>query len=864
LDRGLVVGTNRYFPEWVIGLVVTLIFLSLTITGILGVTDAIEMKSFDFMTRIAASKERNPDIELVLITDNDISELGSFPWPRDMLAQCIDNIALAGAKVIAPNVLLSEPQEGPGFSAIRRLRENYEMSGLAQQGAGLAFYKELSKTFADLDNDTKLSKALEKAGNVVLPVYFDSLSTRRDFKIPNFVTRYAFEQIEGPDKEGAVYDLKWLSKLKPLLPSFSEVAAGVGHMNLFHDQDGYLRSQNYVLGYLKDIFFPSFSLAIVKVFKGIKNEDMTVVLGKGINLKVSPSSVINVPVINNQMGTLIKWSEGPGVAFHQTPFSKVLKGQIETSLFRDKIVIIGATATGVRERFATPISKNLPGTEVVANSVANILNEDYILRPRWLSMTELVMLFVFGLFITFVLPRLNALPGAFATLGVMVGYGGIGTILFCFSNIWLKISSPILLLVLGYVLLISKRYLTNEKTKEDWTAPSSEIHKMPGFNIPQESQFDLVLQELKRLPLDEEKMKDLLYTLGLGYEKNQQFSRALSTYKLIIEHGKDFRDLSERIRNLKDIDAAFAADFSAGRHNDEFEGTPMQMEPRPPFKRFELIQELGRGENGVVYQCQDIKSKRVVAVKAVNLAEYSQDIASEMKERFSREVESAGLLTHPNIVSIYDFGEENGLVYISMEYVEGTDLGHYTRPGHLLPLRGTLDIVARVADTLDYAHSKGVVHGDIKPANIIRVKETRDVKLTDFGIARIMPASKHKRGMESGFPYYMSPEQLSGKKVGGCSDVFSVGVLLFEMLTGQKPFMGEDISDLMLKIARDKHPSAKDLNPNVPRIVERILDRALEKDLEKRFQRAGQMASELKRVVARIDEILAQKTRIMR
>jgi serine/threonine-protein kinase len=257
-------------------------------------------------------------------------------------------------------------------------------------------------------------------------------------------------------------------------------------------------------------------------------------------------------------------------------------------------------------------------------------------------------------------------------------------------------------------------------------------------------------------------------------------------------------------------------------------------------------------------------SKRVVAVKAVNLAEYSQDIGSEMKDRFAREVESAGLLIHPNIVTIYDFGEDNGLIYISMEYIEGTDLGHYTKPGHLLPLRETLDIVARVADTLDYAHSQGVVHGDIKPANIIRIKETREVKLTDFGIAQIIPAPKHKRSIESGFPYYMSPEQLSGKKVGGRSDVFSVGVLLFEMLTGQKPFIGEDISDLMLKIARDKHPSAKGLNPNVPRIVESIVDRSLEKDSEKRFQRAGQMASELKRVVVRIDEILARKPRTTR
>jgi serine/threonine-protein kinase len=130
----------------------------------------------------------------------------------------------------------------------------------------------------------------------------------------------------------------------------------------------------------------------------------------------------------------------------------------------------------------------------------------------------------------------------------------------------------------------------------------------------------------------------------------------------------------------------------------------------------------------------------------------------------------------------------------------------------------------------------------------------------DFGIARILPSSKHNRGTRPGFPYYTSPEQLSGKKTDGRSDVFSVGVLLFEMLTGQKPFKGDDISDLMLSIARDRHPSAKAINPKVPRIVEKIIDRSLEKDIESRYQRADLMAEQLRKVIAKMDEVLAQRT----
>ncbi len=152
---------NKKLPDWVVGLAVTLVFLFITTTGILDFTAALELKTLDLRSRITASEERDPDIELVVVTDNDISELGPFPWSRDVLALCIDNLALAGAKVIALNILLREPQEGPGLRAVRHLRASYELSGLAQQGAGLVFYKELSKTLAGLDNDSKLYKALE-------------------------------------------------------------------------------------------------------------------------------------------------------------------------------------------------------------------------------------------------------------------------------------------------------------------------------------------------------------------------------------------------------------------------------------------------------------------------------------------------------------------------------------------------------------------------------------------------------------------------------------------------------------------------------------------------------------------------------
>ena len=260
--------------------------------------------------------------------------------------------------------------------------------------------------------------------------------------------------------------------------------------------------------------------------------------------------------------------------------------------------------------------------------------------------------------------------------------------------------------------------------------------------------------------------------------------------------------------------------------------------------RYEVEVELGRGPVGVVYKGRDPETHRPVAIKTWRLSRFDKDISGEGRERFFRDVESAWSLIHPNIVAIYDCGEEHDLAYVAMEYLEGDNMEQYTRAEHLLPIRDTLNITAFVADALAYAHGRDVVHQDIKPANIIRNRESRSVKVTDFGMVQT--------------PFYMSPEQVSGKKVDGRSDIFSLGMVLFEMLAGEKPFVGKDITSLMFKIAKEKHPSVRDINPGIPRIVEKIIDKALEKNLEKRYQKAAQMAAHLKKVVAGIDEIQAQ------
>ncbi|MBN2060979.1 MAG: CHASE2 domain-containing protein [Deltaproteobacteria bacterium] len=850
---------KKTIPDWIIGVVITLVFLFITLTGKLDFTSVIELKTFDLRARLAAPIERNPDIEIVSISDNDLAMLGRFPWPRNILAQGVRNLSLAGARVIALNILFMEPEESAGLKTIKTLKEEFDGLGLAQKGEGLSFYKRLSEAEKDLDNDAKLSKAIKDAGNVVLPVYFDMASSGKDRDVPRFITEHSFKQVNGVNEEWLVSSIYWLTKVTPILPAFSEVAAGIGHNNLFPDSDGYIRKQIHVLGYMKNIYFPSYSVAIVKVFQGLKDEDISVKLGESVNLKFSPSSTIKIPVMDYSMKSLISWNNGPDIVFHQTPFANVYRNEFQTSLFKDKIVIIGPTAQGIGDRFVTPISGNLPGVEIVANSVSNILNQHFFSRPSWISMLEVFILIAFGAFIAFFLPRLKAGSGAFITFVLFFGYGTAGVVLFFSNNIWLKISPQILLLIVGYILVISKSFLITERKKEKVEADSAETNKMLGLSFQQQGMLDLALEKFRRIPVEEEGVKDLLYNLGLDFERKRQFSKALSTYKLVIEDGANFKDLDERIPKLKGAEATMIFGGSSGGHPGDIGATLMNMDTKPTLGRYEVVGELGRGAMGVVYKGEDPKIHRTVAIKTVKLSDFDEDVLEEMKERFFREAESAGLLTHPNIVTIYDAGEEHDLAYIAMEFLKGEDLESYTKTEKLLPMRETLLIVSNVAEALDYAHSKGIVHRDIKPANIMRILETNEVKVTDFGIARITSSSKTKTGVILGTPSYMSPEQVAGKRVDGRSDIFSLGVVLFEMLTGHKPFIGEDMTSLMYKIAREGHPSVREFNPRVPMVVEKIIAKALEKDPEKRYQRAGQMAAHLKQVIVKIDQVVSKK-----
>jgi len=253
----------------------------------------------------------------------------------------------------------------------------------------------------------------------------------------------------------------------------------------------------------------------------------------------------------------------------------------------------------------------------------------------------------------------------------------------------------------------------------------------------------LLLKNFENALSYEPGVKDLLYNLGLDYERKGQFNKALSTYNIIIEDDSNFKDLGERIPKLSGAESSMIFGTSAS-HSGINLAAINGLDTKPTLGRYEISEELGRGEMGVIYKGEDPTLHQTVAIKTLRLSEFEGGELIDIKERFFREAESAGLLNHPNIISIYNAGQEHDLAYIAIEYLEGENLVKFTHKEKLLPLRDVLTIIIQTADALDYAHNNNVVHGDIKPANIMLLKGTRNIKVADFGIARITSSTKDK------------------------------------------------------------------------------------------------------------------------
>ncbi len=846
-------GFLKKHPALCLGLGIMVFFLALWFVR-LQFIDSLELKYYDLMMKLRADTESETDIVMVDIDDDSIEKLGRWPWPRSLIAQGIDKINSGKPKVIGLNLLLTEAEASDSLLELKSLTSLFKESILTRTGKdGRSFLKAMEDAQIRLDNDKKLTESLKTAGNVVLPMFFkESTEAGEHPEEPDdaLVAR-SIQNIQG---EGDILAPQGTEIVLPM-PAFFEAAKGIGHFNLRYDMDGTARMERLLYEY-DGLFFPSYTLSLASLFKSLSLNDIVIDTDNNV---IKLGSQDEVPMTNRSHSEMLISFKGPRNSFKSFSFFDVINDKIPLSVFKNKLVLLSPSAAGIMNPLSTPTDPTMPVGEFSAHTIWSILNKQFIQKPAWAELAEIILIFLLGLVIALVLPRLKALFSGVVFL-VLLFTIVLGTIsAFVSSGVWIPSMYPLLELIIGYIGVVSISYFVTETHRDKVEGESAETNRMLGLSFQSQGMLDMAFDKFRRVPVNDE-MKDNLYNLALDFERKRQFNKAAAVYAYIEENDSKFKDVTERKQKLMQTSETmvFGDSFLGGASKDNgMMGTGTGV--RPTLGRYEVEKQLGKGAMGIVYLGRDPRINRTTAIKTFRFEdEYDSDDVKDMKEKFFREAESAGTLSHPNIVTIYDAGDEQDLAYIAMEYLEGDDLEKYIKKDNLLPMRKVIDYIADIADGLNYAHERGIVHRDIKPANIMLLK-SGVIKITDFGIARITATSKTQTGIVKGTPYYMSPEQFSGEKVDGRSDIFSLGVMMFQLLTGQLPFYADNPAALMNKIMNVPHPDPRKINPKIVKPLVLILNNALMKDRNKRYQKASQMSAHLRQTGKKLDALMAQK-----
>jgi CHASE2 domain-containing sensor protein/tRNA A-37 threonylcarbamoyl transferase component Bud32 len=864
--------------DWFVGVLVVLAVLLLnSFSDFFG---TLERRYYDFAS---TSTQRQPSnrIAIIAIDDQSIANIGRWPWPRDVHAKLIDQLTAANAKTIAYTAFFFEPQTDRGLTYIRKMKETLgPMEPAAPVAPPVAaapavpgappvaavpavppvpeppanpaltdlkgqLNKIISEAEVALDTDSLLGAGMKKANNVIIPSVFtlgEPLG-KPDSPLPPYAAKSAIDTRAG-------YALPAIKGQQPI-EILGTSATGIAHLNQYQDVDGAVRQEPLLVDYYgKSI--PSMSLLVAAKSLNLDAADIKLNAGKSVQvgkLRIQTDE-------NAQMLPQFYKGQDGKPAFAVDSFYDVITGKIPTSKYTNKIVIIGATAAGVGTLFATPASPALSPAETMAHVTSSILQEHFIVQPSWSLWAAIAAVVLVAAYLIAGLPRLSAGRAALVTLGLFVVLLVIEFSLLSASAIWIRFVFAAALLLIGHVALTTKRFLVTEAGKLKSDEESAETNRMMGLALQGQGQLDAAFDRFRRVPFSDALM-DNMNNLALDFERKRQFNKAQSVYEFMAGYNKDHKDLQTKLNRAKNLSETVMLGGGSSHAGGTLllDGGGVE---KPMLGRYQVEKELGKGAMGIVYLGKDPKIGRVVAIKTMALSqEFEGGELDDARARFFREAETAGRLQHQNIVTIFDAGEEHDLAYIAMEFLKGKDLADVSKT-NLLPPSKVVSIVVRVAEALSYAHSQGVVHRDIKPANIMCDFETDTVKVTDFGIARITDSSKTKTGVILGTPSFMSPEQVAGEKIDGRSDLFSLGVMLFQMLTGELPFQADSLARLMYMIANEPAPSIRTIRPELPERLAGIVAFSLNKKPDQRYQDGAKFASDLKPLIPLLANIAAK------
>lgn len=571
----------------------------------------------------------------------------------------------------------------------------------------------------------------------------------------------------------------------PARHRLAEVSSHSGFVQLAADNDGVLRRSR--LWYLNGgVMSPSLPFAIAFA----ASATATAPRMSGSDDAVYFSNYAEIPRID--VNELL-----------QSPANELLQG---ATVFVDSDpAIVSAVAVLPSGQFVTY-------SEVTAALLADIENNRMIIAPSWAQAMELLLPALLAIVAILFMPDRGRKEIVLLTMAGVFGLLLFETLLLLVLQVRMDLGRPILMFI--GVGALSTYLVANVKKI------SSDAFKK-GSDFLSAGRLEPAFAEFRRCnPSDT--VAAVMYKLSLAFEQQAKPERA----EAVLEWMK-------RTHSGTGGDTAIAGDKANG------------MPPR--LGRYVIEKRIGRGAMGAVYLAKDPRINRPVAVKAIPIEkEFEDEELKEARLRFYREAESAGRLTHPNIITVFDAGEDKGLAYIAMEYVPGIPLRQFTDPQRLLAPKRALELAASTAEALDYAHNQGVIHRDIKPANLLYNPKDGSLKISDFGVARITDNNKTKTGIVLGTPMYMSPEQLSAEKLTGLSDLFSLGVTLYELLVGEVPFKASNIAVLMTKITTEDPAPISARRAGIPPSVDAVLAKAMAKRPNDRFSCGAEMAIALR------------------
>ncbi|MFW5452527.1 protein kinase domain-containing protein [Thioalkalivibrio sulfidiphilus] len=745
----------------------------------------------------------------------------------DHLAQTVRALQTLGVQALGIHLPLDQPQSPAN---INRLMQEAERRDPGAPDP---------RWLAQLDRDTRLATTLNRHGGVVLAALPLTLSVQ-----PAESTLGMLSPVTVG--ESAWHAHPWLNlwmrppagsappPLSAPLSALATAAVGVGAALPATDRQGVILALDDASGARAGFLLPLLALsadtpraAVLEPGRGLRLGTELIPLGPDMSAHVLPPrrDLRRGGVERLSIDTVI--NAGPG-----------------TERLAGRTVILGP---GVTRGLGGQPEGAVPDALWQTYVLGSLLNGSWVQVPAWFHGMERLLLVLAGLYLLAMPMRLMDRPsGLLVTVLLAVVIFNAGLLVLLVRQIWLPVTLPVVALLTSHALLWV--WLNHARRLEQDRREADKAHRELGNLLRTQGQLEAAFTQFRQVRQIDEDLKEALYQLGHDLVRRRQYGQAREVYGHLEWISPRYRDVLVRIERLKGLSKQnrprLGPEPGTADQTLIVDGETLE---KPTLGRYQIECQLGRGSMGVVYLGVDPKIGRKVAIKTLALnQEFEQEMLEQVKWRFFREAEASGRLNHRNIVTIYDVGEEHDLAFIAMDYLEGSSLDAYTRRETLLPVDEVLDVCAQVAEALAYAHGQRVIHRDVKPANIIYDRSHGSVKITDFGIACLTDNNRTRTGTILGTPAFMSPEQVSGKDVDGRSDLFALGVTLYQLLTAELPFTADTMAGLVYQITQTRHQSLSELRPELGPLVALIVNKALEKEADKRYQTGTEMAKALR------------------